>query len=165
MRKNASCVVANTWITRMKPRRAHLRYYDRLRFALQYFDRQGPALAVAEEPGDVACLRYGRARSCRDREADAAAQDPVPFVRQFGRAARNRTASGRFLQQRRAAGRVPAGIAGRFGRPGSAGQHVPAAAGPRRSGVQGCTASFGRSPQGVRLEALFRCNRRRASPC
>lgn len=27
------------------------------------------ALAVAEEPGDVACLRYGRARSCRDRGA------------------------------------------------------------------------------------------------
>ena len=26
---------------------------------------------------------------------------------------------------------------------------------PRRSGVQGCTASFGRSPQGVRLEAYF----------
>lgn len=39
------------------------------------------------------------------------------------------------FQQRRAAGRVPAGIAGRFGRPGSAGQHVSAAAGPRRSGV------------------------------
>lgn len=72
-------------------------------------------LAVAEEPGDVACLRYGRARSCRDREADAAAQDPVPFVRQFGRAARNRTASGRFLQQRRAAGRVPAGSLGASG--------------------------------------------------
>ena len=96
--------------------------------------------AVAEEPRHVARLRYGRARTVGDRAADPAAEDPVAFVRPFGRAVGHRGAARGVLQPGDSPRRLPAGVARRFGRPGAAGPHEPAAAGTGRSGVRGAGA-------------------------
>ena len=104
---------------------------------MRHFGGLRRAGAVAEEPRDVACLRYRRAGAFRGREADPAAQDPVALLRPFGRAACDRGAADRLFQQRPPARGLPAGFAGRIGRPGAAGAHEPAAAGAGRSGIQG----------------------------
>ena len=48
-----------------KPRAAGLRHHHRIRFAVRHFGGLRRAGAVAEEPRDVACLRYRRAGAFR----------------------------------------------------------------------------------------------------
>ena len=107
---------------------------------MRHFGGTRRAGAVAEKPRHVARLRYGRARTVGDRAADPAAEDPVAFVRPFGRAVGHRGAARGVLQPGDSPRRLPAGVARRFGRPGAAGPHEPAAAGTGRSGVRGAGA-------------------------
>ncbi len=136
-----------------KPRTAGLRHHHRIRFVVRHFGGLRRAGAVAEEPRDVARLRYRRASAFRGREADPAAQDPVAILRPFGRAACDRGAADRLFQQRRPARGLPAGFAGRIGRPGAAGPHEPAAAGAGRSGIQGGCAPGCRRAGGAGVAA------------
>ena len=106
-----------------------IRRDDGLRLALQHLDRGRRAVAAAKESDDVARLRHRRPRTGTGGAPDGTVEGAVALLRPLGRTVADRRAHDRDVQQRHPPRSIRSGLAGRLGRPCTAGAPLPAAGG------------------------------------